>query len=148
MKDAEKLLQDMDINRLRAVVYRDVVSAVCFRSLVLVLILQTIYTNNTRICQIFLIHFSYTHIIIHVYIIIIINPDHSLLVCTVFTLSSFPLTLVYVNIEIMNCILLLDSILTFSYLYLLTYGHSLITMYNVQPYPCVLRVYIPNQTYV
>ena len=26
VKDAEKLLQDMDINRLRAVVYRDVVS--------------------------------------------------------------------------------------------------------------------------
>lgn len=28
VKDVEKLLQDMDINRLRAVVYRDVVSVV------------------------------------------------------------------------------------------------------------------------
>ena len=29
IKDPEKLLQDMDINRLRAVVYRDVVSCIC-----------------------------------------------------------------------------------------------------------------------
>ena len=29
IKDPEKLLQDMDINRLRAVVYRDVVSYIC-----------------------------------------------------------------------------------------------------------------------
>ena len=27
VKDPEKLLQDMDVNRLRAVIYRDVVSA-------------------------------------------------------------------------------------------------------------------------
>lgn len=30
VKDPEKLLQDMDVNRLRAVIYRDVVSALCF----------------------------------------------------------------------------------------------------------------------
>lgn len=31
VKDPEKLLQDMDVNRLRAVIYRDVVSVgVCF----------------------------------------------------------------------------------------------------------------------
>lgn len=28
VKDAEKLLQDMDVNRLRAVIYRDVVSII------------------------------------------------------------------------------------------------------------------------
>ena len=30
VKDPEKLLQDMDINRLRAVIYRDVVSKLIF----------------------------------------------------------------------------------------------------------------------
>lgn len=30
VKDAEKLLQDMDVNRLRAVIYRDVVRLFCF----------------------------------------------------------------------------------------------------------------------
>ena len=29
VKDLEKLLQDMDVNRLRAVIYRDVVSEIC-----------------------------------------------------------------------------------------------------------------------
>lgn len=29
VKDPERLLQDMDVNRLRAVIYRDVVSILC-----------------------------------------------------------------------------------------------------------------------
>lgn len=36
VKDPERLLQDMDVNRLRAVIYRDVVSDKCFFSLFLV----------------------------------------------------------------------------------------------------------------
>lgn len=31
VKDPEKLLQDMDVNRLRAVIYRDVVSTIFFK---------------------------------------------------------------------------------------------------------------------
>lgn len=34
VKDIEKLLQDMDVNRLRAVVYRDVVSNATVRTIV------------------------------------------------------------------------------------------------------------------
>lgn len=33
MKDPEKLLQDMDVNRLRAVIYRDVVSLKLYNSI-------------------------------------------------------------------------------------------------------------------
>lgn len=53
VKDPEKLLQDMDVNRLRAVIYRDVVS-------------KSLHNTESLIYEIVRIFYDFTFIIIHV----------------------------------------------------------------------------------